>query len=105
MNLVEFKKLLEETGFPVAYSHFPEKKGQRPPFITYLVSPSSNFMADNHVFYKVNNVQVELYTKQKDLSAESKLEAVLDQAEIPYETDEVYIESEKLYQRTYEVSP
>jgi hypothetical protein len=102
MTLTELKIVLEATGYPVAYSHF--NRPQSAPFICYLVSNSSNFFADSKVYQKINNIQIELYTSKKDLEAEGKLEKILDDNEIPYETSETYIESEKIFQKIYEVS-
>lgn len=102
MNLTQLHNLLKASGYPVAYSHF--KEPQSPPFICYLVNDSNNLMADNKVFKKIDNVSIELYTSKKDLAAESKIEQILDDNEIPYETYEVYIDSEKLFQKVYETS-
>jgi hypothetical protein len=102
MTLTELKQILEATGYPVAYSHF--NSPQKPPFICYLVSNSSNFFADSKVYQKFDNIQIELYTSKKDLVAEGKLESILDTHEIPYETTEIFIETEKLFQKIYEVS-
>lgn len=102
MNLAELKQILDAAGYPVAYSHFSSP--QTPPFICYLVSNSSNFFADSKVYQKFDNIQIELYTSKKDLVAEGKLEKILDDNEIPYETTEIYIDSEKLFQKIYEVS-
>jgi hypothetical protein len=101
MNLAELNQLLRQTGYPVAYSHFNSAK--EVPFITYLEAFSSNQFADNKVHKKVKNVQVELYTDYKDLTAESTLENILDANEIPYETTETFIESEQLFQKIYEI--
>lgn len=106
MTIAELKKILDAAGYPVAYSHFMETEKTpipAPPYITYLVAYSSNFIADNKVYKKINNIQIELYTKIKDLAAESKLETVLDENDIPYESMETYIESEQLFQKIYEV--
>lgn len=89
----------------MAYSHFtatPDNPVPAPPYICFLVDGSSNMMADNKVYQKINDVSIELYTLRKDLVTESKLEKVLDDLEIPYESFEVFIESEKLYQKIYE---
>lgn len=101
MTLVELKKLLDATGYPVAYSHFNEPKAT--PFITYLVTYSSNFHADNKVHKKIDNVDIELYTDKKDLQAEETLESLLDEKELPYDKVETFISEEKLYQIIYEV--
>jgi hypothetical protein len=101
MTLAELNQLLKQTGYPVAYSHFNSAK--EAPFITYLEAFSSNQFADNKVYKKVKNIQVELYTNYKDLTAESTLEDILDANEIPYETTETFIESEQLFQKIYEI--
>ena len=94
-------KILEETGLPFAYDHFAEGESPDPPFICYLVPNSDNFSADGKVYYKINELHIELYTDCKDLSAEQKLENVLDAYDIYYEKSEVWIESEKLYEVLY----
>ena len=97
----EIVKILEETGLPFAYDHFVEGECPDPPFICYLVPNSDNFAADGKVYYKINETHIELYTDCKDLSAEQKLEDVLDANGIYYEKSEVWIESEKLYEVLY----
>lgn len=101
MTLAELKKMLDGTGFPVTYSHF--NNPQTPPFICYLVDGSANLMADNKVYHKIYDVTIDLYTTKKDLVAEAKLETLLDTHEIPWDSDEVFIESESLFQKIYEV--
>lgn len=100
MTLQELYTILKSTGFPVSYYHF--KNPEKPPFICYFVSHSSNFDADDKVYQKIGNVQIELYTDKKDLEAEKILEDLLDENEISYETTESFIASEKLYQKIYE---
>jgi hypothetical protein len=100
MTLAELKTILNATGYPVAYSHFNEPTPL--PYICYLVIDSSNFFADGKVYKKIDNVQIELYSDKKDLVAEAKLESILDENEIPYQTIEIFIESENLFQKIYE---
>ncbi|WP_242309232.1 hypothetical protein [Bacillus cereus group sp. BfR-BA-01524] len=105
MTLGELTKILEATGYPVAYSHFTATPGNSvpaPPYICFLVDGSANLMADNKVYHKINDLNIELYTVRKDLAAEAKLEKFLDDCEIPYESYGTFIESEKMYQKTYE---
>ncbi|MNC63725.1 hypothetical protein D3C75_1138710 [compost metagenome] len=106
MNLAELNIILKAAGYPVAYSHFTattQSPIPSPPYITYLVSYSSNFITDKTVYKKIDNVQIELYTNKKDLPAETTLENVLDANGIVYDSTETYIESEKLFQKLYEV--
>ncbi|HHQ2481019.1 TPA: hypothetical protein ACSPJ7_005412 [Bacillus cereus] len=105
MNLIEIKKILDATGYPVAYSHFTALQGNpvpQPPYICFLADGSANLMADNRVYHKIADLNIELYTTKKDLVAEAKLEKVLDDYEIPYESYGTFIESEKMYQKIYE---
>ncbi|MCC2412601.1 MULTISPECIES: hypothetical protein [Bacillus cereus group] len=100
MTLGELIKILEATGYPVAYSHFT--KPTDPPFICCLVEGSANLMADNKVYHKIDDLNIEFYTTKKDLVAEAKIEKILDDHEIPYDSYGAFIESEKLYQKIYE---
>ena len=93
--------VLEKIGLPFAYDHFAEGESPDPPFICYLIPNSDNFSADGRVYYKINEIHIELYTDCKDLSAEQKVEAVLDEHGIFYEKTEVWIESESLYEVLY----
>jgi hypothetical protein len=101
MTLKEFKKILDEVGYPVAYHHFSSPP--QPPYIVYLEPITPTFVADNKTYHKMSDVQIELYTKKRDLAAEAKVEKVLDENEIPYVPTETYIASEGLFQKTYEV--
>lgn len=107
MTLGELTKILEAIGYPVAYSHFTATPGNPvpcPPYICFLADGSANLMADNKVYHKINDVNIELYTTKKNLVAEAKLEKVLDDYEIPYDSPiEGIIESENMYQKIYEM--
>lgn len=93
--------VLEKIGLPFAYDHFAEGESPNPPFICYLIPNSDNFSADGRVYYKINEIHIELYTDCKDLSAEQKVEVVLDEYGIFYEKTEVWIEPESLYEVLY----
>ena len=97
----ELLKILKETEIPFAYDHFAEGESPQPPFICYLLPGSNNFSADGKVYFKANEVHIELYTDFKDLAVEQKLEAVLDKHGIFYNKSETWIESEKLYEVLY----
>ena len=97
----ELLQMLHEMGIPFAYHHFAEGESPEPPFICYLLPGSNNFSADGKVYYKINEVHIELYTDWKDLAVEQGVEAVLDGHGIFYNKSEVWIESEKLYEVLY----
>ncbi|CDV96353.1 Hypothetical protein DPCES_5355 [Desulfitobacterium hafniense] len=101
MEQAELFSLLKSAGLPVAYHHF--KKPPAPPYLVCLFAYSNNFGADNGVYSKANNYQVELYTTKKDPETENLVESALDAAEIYWEKSEAYIESEELFQVLYAV--
>ena len=106
MSLQELFAILNTGAFQnkVAYRAFPVGHAPALPFICYRATDTDNYKADN-VVYKVRQfVDVELYTATKDISAETALEQIFNNAEITWDKDEDYIESEDMYQITYEVS-
>lgn len=101
MTLEDVKKLLDSTGLPVTYYAWPEEKAPEPPYICYLVAYSNNFSADGTVYAPVNHLQIELYTEQKELQTEEKVENAL--SSLFWQKTETYIESEQCYQIMYEI--
>lgn len=101
MDEAALKTLLQSTGLSVAYHHYASPP--TPPYVVYLFAYSSNFGADNRVYNRVKNFQVELYTTKKDLASELLIENALDAADVYWEKTETHIESEGLYQILYEL--
>ena len=101
MTMEKVVEMLQEMKIPFAYDHFAEGESPEPPFICYLLPGSNNFAADGKVYFKINQVRIELYTDSKDLSVERKVEMVLDESGIFYNKSEVWIQSEKLYEVLY----
>lgn len=103
MELHEIASMLAGLGIPLAYHHFAEGESPPPPFLLYLSPGSDNFSADGRVYWKVAQLDVELYTDLKDPELEARLEMVLDAAGLFYNKTESYIDSEKLYEVLYEM--
>ena len=103
MELSELYLLLRRVGIPVTYSHFEEGQAPSLPYICYLEVSTENFKADGKVFKKITDVDIELYTRKKELDIESVIEQLLNDNNIPWDSDEIYIQDEKLFKKTYEV--
>lgn len=106
MTLSDLREGLESIeGFEnkVAYRAFPEKEAPELPFICFLETDSDNFNADNHAYLKVKVVDIELYSKLKDINSEGLIESKLDELSLPFRKDETYIDSEKCYEIIYTV--
>ena len=101
MTIEYIVEMLQEMNIPFAYDHFAEGESPAPPFICYLIPGSDNFAADGKVYFKMNEVRIEMYTDFKDLDLESRVEGVLDGHEIFYNKSETWIQSEKLYEVMY----
>ena len=101
LTLGEIAAMLQGTGIPFAYDHFAEGESPEPPFICYLLPGSDNFAADGWVYFKINEVRIELYTDKKDVSVEKQVEDVLDGRGIFYNKSEVWITEERLYEVLY----
>lgn len=104
MTLEELRIILEKTGYDTAYGKFKSEPSL--PFIVYLQTGAVCTAADNRTYYKQPVVRIELYTDQKkNITAERKLEAVLDENDIEYDYDDVgLIESEGMYETVYTVT-
>ena len=98
----EILQILHSIDLPFAYHHYAEGEAIDPPFMVYLLPGSDNFSADGRVYYKKEEVNLELYTDKKDMSLEEKIEEILDSHDIFYNKSETWIESEKLYEVLYE---
>ena len=93
--------IIREIELPFAYHHFAEGDSPTPPFLIYLLPQSHHFGADGKVYYKIEEVRLEMYTDYKSVELEQKVETVLDKHGIFYAKSEVWIESEKLYEVLY----
>lgn len=101
MKLEEIYQLLESTGLPVAYRAWPIGEAPELPYICYLTAYSNNFSADGTVYEKIDHIQIELYTKEKNPEAEGKVENAL--SSLFWEKTDSYIDTEQCYQILYEI--
>ena len=65
MSHEEVLKMIEETGLPSAYDHFVEGEAPEPPFLVFLYPRADNFAADGIAYFKINQLDIELYTDLK----------------------------------------
>lgn len=101
MSFEKIKALFEKSNIKFAYDHF--ETPQKLPYGVYRCPSTQNLGADGKVYYTLNNIFAEIYTKKKSPSIEKQFETVLDDAEIYYTKNETYIDNEKMYQISYEM--
>lgn len=102
MTYQEVAQMVEGIGFPYAYDHFDEGNAADPPFICFFFEGSEDFAADNTNYQKIRPLTVELYTDNKDFSLEETVEAALNSAGLVFSRYETYIDSERMYEVSYE---
>lgn len=106
MTLTELKTALcSISGFAnkVVYRAWAVGEAPALPFICYLVEGSDNFGADDKVYKAIDRVNIELYSKYKDVTSESLVEAKLDSLNIYWEKEETYIDDEECYMIIYSI--
>ena len=103
MNLMEFKAELEKLGVPIQYRAFQVGQAPQLPYLIFYENDSDNIFADNSNWFDVLNIVCELYTDDKDIKLETKLQKLLYDLEIQYNSTETYIDSENMYLKAYDV--
>lgn len=102
MTYKSIASMLGTLNIPTAYDHFTNKTAQKPPFLVFFYDGIADVYADNANYQRIVTLNVELYTDNKDFSLESSLESVLASNGLTYIKEEAYIDSEKMYQISYE---
>lgn len=102
MKLQQIFGMLQGLNLPVAYDHFAEGEAPKLPYVIYREPGSDNFNADGRAYYKIDELDIELYTETKDRQLEDRLEDILDRHGICYNKTENWIDSEKMFEILYE---
>ena len=103
MTLSDMISMLEQTGFPVAYDHFPTESPPTIPYIALTIPYTNNFYAGNMVWKQIAHCDVELCTEIKDTQAEKALTDILNSHNITWQkTSEDFIEDDGVFSIFYE---
>lgn len=103
MSNEQIKDMLDEVGLPYEYDHFTTHNWIEPPFLVWRISESDNFFSDGIVYAKIDGLDIELYSDQKDWENEKKIEDVFEKYGITYQKTSEYLEPEKMYEVLYEM--
>lgn len=103
MTYKEIADMIESIGLPFAYYQFPEGTGQAPPFVVFFYSQTDDQYADNTNYQRIVNLNIELYTSEKDFTTEALVEEKISANGLSYYKEESYIDSEKMWQIAYEM--
>ena len=104
MELTEFAALLGTLPYPVARDEFPKEINPTMPYITYSVTGTDNFKADNKVYQKVRKADISIYSAGcADEGAQTALEELLDNNDIPWEFEGEFDHDQYDYEVVYSV--
>lgn len=104
MTRVEIAKLVEDIGYPYAYESFGEGQTNTPPYLIYAYPQNAPLYADNGNYCEIDRLQINLYTRTKDLDAEKKVEQALIDHELDgFRRRENYYPSENIFEIIYEL--
>ena len=101
MTLKEIADLVASFGFIWRYSHFTQTPN--PPYVVYYYPSENDVHADNINFVNKRQLFIELFTKSKNITAESAIETKLKEAGLSWYKQTDFLNDEKLYQTTYEM--
>lgn len=88
--------------FPTVYYSWEIGNVPALPYIVYYFPGNNDAVADNKNYCKILRLNVELYTKEKDLEAEAKVEQALTEMGLVYIRSESYLNSENMYEVLFE---
>lgn len=92
---------LSLSGLPVTYYQWQKGSAPAPPYLIYYYPNRDDFRADDANYVRVESLNVELYTDNKDFGLETLVEAIFDGMGLVYDKEEQYIEQEGLYECLY----
>lgn len=101
MTYQDIANIIDGIGIAYAYYQFPNGTAQEPPFICFFYPERNDFFADNRNYAKIVELDIELYTNEKDFASEERIEAALETAGLTYGKEETTIDSERLYEVIY----
>lgn len=83
------------------YLMWPEGSAPEPPYILFYYPNRNDFVADNINYGIITQLNIELYTSEKDFDKEKAIEMILKDNDIVFTKSESYLDDEKLYEALY----
>lgn len=103
MTYKDVNTMIASLGLPYAYNEFSNGTGIAPPFICFLYGETSDdLIADNYNYQMIRPLIIELYSDNKDFALEAQIENTLIRCRLPFDRQETYLESERMYMVTYQ---
>lgn len=102
MTYEEIKTMIESFGLPFTYYEWREGDTiPNLPYVVFYFPSSDNMSADNHVYQNIEQLNIEVYSKNKNFALENQIETVLNNNGFFWEKTESFIDSEDMYEVLY----
>lgn len=104
MTYEQINDMIGSVGLPYAYDHFDKDDVNRPdgpPYIAFLYPQNNDPVFDDRNYVQIEQLQIELYTDNKDFDHETAIEDVLNANDLPFEKESTYLDDEHMYMTTY----
>lgn len=103
MTYQEINTMIEGIGLPSTYYSFPIGEAPELPYIVFYYPNYDDVAADNINYQTIAQLNIELYTENKDFQTEKQVEQVLTSNGLFFSKSETYIEQEQMYEVLYEI--
>lgn len=102
MTLEEVVKILKSSDLPVTY-YMWGKNAPSLPYLVYYYPNSNDEFADDENWTNIKQLNVELYTANKDFGLEGKIESIFKENDLCFIKSESYLNDENMYEVLYEM--
>lgn len=102
MTYLEVANIIKQIGLPFAYYSFPINQAPNLPYLIYYYPNNEDFSADNINYIPIVQMNIELYTKQKDFELEKNIEDIFKENGLFYDKSETFIQQEQMFEILYE---
>lgn len=101
MTYIEIKEMIESIGLPFTYYSFPIGEAPLLPYIVFYYPNNDDFSADNINYAPISQLNIELYTEDKDFDLEKQVESILKENGLYYDKSQTYIQQERMFEVLY----
>lgn len=101
MTLTDIANMIASIGYPWDYSH--AKETHKTPYLVYYYPSENDVFADNSNMVNKRQLFVELFTNEKNLTAEANVESALKANGLTWYKQTDFLSDELIFQTTYEM--
>ncbi|EFV01867.1 hypothetical protein HMP0721_1261 [Pseudoramibacter alactolyticus ATCC 23263] len=101
MTTQQIASMIDSIGLPNAYYSYPVGEAPDVPYILFYYPNSQDFFADNQNYQAKSQLNIEVYTAEKDFEIERKVEKALREKGLTWQKEEAYITEENMFECLY----